>query len=97
MTKTRSMKDTVASSKGDGDEETNATTLVAEEHVQIQEQDDSEETLSVPKGQAVQAATETKGQTVLIQFLNGLYDKLGFLQAIEEGIRGLNKKLEDNS
>ena len=95
MTKMRSMKDTAASSKGEGDEETNATTLVAEEHDQIQEQDDFEETFSVPRGQAVQAATGTLGH--LIQSLNGLTDKLGFLQAIEEGIRGLNKKLEDNS
>ena len=97
MTKTRSMKDTAASSKGDGDEETNATILVAEEHVQIQEQDDSEETLSVPRGQAVQAATGTVGLTALTQFLDSLSDKLSFLQAIEEEIRGLNKKLEDNN
>ena len=97
MMKTRSMKDTAASSKGDGNEETNATALVAKEHVEIQEQDDSEETLSIPRGQAAQAATGTEGQSLLIQFLNSLPDKLGFLQAIEEGIRGINKKLNDNN
>ena len=69
MMKAKSMKDTAASSKGDGDEETNATALVAEEHVQIQEQDESEETLSIPKRQAAQAATRTEGLSLLIQIL----------------------------
>ena len=50
MMKTRSKKDTAVSSTGDGIEEANATALVAEEYVRIQGQEDSEETLSAPRG-----------------------------------------------
>ena len=90
MMKTRSKKDTAVSSTGDGLEEANATALVAEEYVRIQGQEDSEETLSAPRGQAVQAVAGSEELKTMILLLQDISVN------IKTGLRTVMEKLDDN-